>query len=93
MISGVLQLDVPSSTNFNSAVISQKLGETVESTFTSTKLVPNDSPNDINVNIPIMNTIFNSIEQDFTISILAQYTSGSSINVTSNSYLIATRIA
>ena len=40
-----------------------------------------------------MNTIFNSIEQDFTISILAQYTSGSSINVTSNSYLIATRIA
>ena len=93
MISGVLQLDVPSSTNFNSAVISQTLGETVESTFTSAQLVPNDSPNDINVNIPIMNTIFNSIEQDFTISILAQYTSGSSINVTSNSYLIATRIA
>jgi len=93
MISGVLQLDVPSSTNFNSAVISQTLGETVESTFTSTQLVPNNSPNDINVNIPIMNTIFNSIEQDFTISILAQYTSASSINVTSNSYIICTRIA
>jgi hypothetical protein len=92
MINGVLQLDVPSSTTFNSAVISQTLGSTVVSSFTSTQLVPNNSPNDINVNIPIMNTIFNSAEQSFTISILAQYTSASYVNVTSNSYLVCTRV-
>jgi hypothetical protein len=74
-------------------VISQTLGSTVVSTFTSNQLVPNDSSNDINVNLPIMNTLFNSVEQSFTISALAQYTSSSNINVTSNSYLIATRIA
>ena len=93
MINGILQLDVQSNTNFNSIVISQSLGSTVVSTFTSTQLVPNDSSNDINVNLPIMNTIFNSVEQSFTISALAQFTSSSYINVTSNSYLIATRIA
>ena len=93
MINGILQLDVQSSTNFNSIVISQTLGETIVSTFTSNQLVPNDSSNDINVNLPIMNTLFNSVEQSFTISALAQYTSSSYINVTSNSYLIATRIA
>jgi len=53
MISGILQLDVQSSTNFNSIVISQTLGSTVASTFTSNQLVPNDSSNDINVNLPI----------------------------------------
>jgi len=73
MINGILQLDVQSNTNFNSIVISQSLGSTVVSTFTSTQLVPNDSSNDINVNLPIMNTIFNSVEQSFTISALSQY--------------------
>ena len=92
-LNGVLQLDIPSSTNFSSAVISQTLGSDVISSFTSTQLVPTNCPNNMNVNLPIFNTIFNSEEQLFVISVLAQYASASNISVTSNSYIIATRIA
>jgi len=93
IISGVLQLDVPSDTSFNLANVNQSLGSSLIKTFSSSQLVPFDSPNDINVNIPIFNTVFNSTEQNFTLSALLQYVSDSYINVTANSYLIATRIA
>jgi hypothetical protein len=88
-----LQLDVPSDTSFNLANVNQSLGNSVIKTFSSNQLVPHNSPNDINVNIPVFNTVFNSTEQSFTLSTLLQYTSDSYINVTANSYLIATRIA
>jgi len=94
MINAVIQqLDVPASTNLSSLVVNQLLGSDSVSLFTSNQLVPNNSLNDINVNVPIFNTLFNSVEQDFTISLLANYTSAVNINVTSNSYVIATRIA
>jgi hypothetical protein len=92
LINAILQLDVPNATNFTSAVVTQSYDSSTDS-FTSTQLVPNDSPNDITVNIPIFNTVFNSSDEMFTLSLLAQYTSASYINVTANSYLIATRIA
>jgi hypothetical protein len=93
MINAVVQLDVPSSTNFSSLVSSQILGSDSVASFSSNQLVPNNSLNDINVNVPIFNTLFNSVEQDYTISLLANYTSASTISVTTNSYVICTRIA
>jgi hypothetical protein len=93
MISGVIQLEVPSSTIFSSCSLSQKLSNTTVKTFNNQQLTSNSNDNDVIVNVPIFNTIFNSVEQNFILSVSASYTSNDYINITTNSYLILTRVA
>jgi hypothetical protein len=91
-ISGIIQLDVPDSTTFNSCIISQSLDDVVQNTFSSGQLITNNSLNDICVNIPVMYTMY-STEQTYTLTIISSYSSSSVVNVLSNSYLQAVRVA
>ena len=93
MISGVIQLEVPSATIFSSCSLTQKLSNTIVKTFNNQQLTSNSNDNDVIVNVPVFNTIFNSVEQNFILSVSTAYTSNDYINITTNSYLILTRVA